>query len=129
MRKILSVVLLILLFIGLTGCSEQIANQNAVTSAQELQGFWLDEDGSGLMMGFKEDRYILYAFVTQISISGTFEVEDKKLIVHPEEMEDKIYTSAIIDNGILTLETTDGQISRWKSISEEEVKRMLSEDE
>ena len=81
------------------------------------------------MMGFKEDRYILYAFVTQISISGTFEVEDKKLIVHPEEMEDKIYTSAIIDNGILTLETTDGQISRWKSISEEEVKRMLSEDE
>ena len=129
MKRICLVIVSILLLINLVGCGGETANKNAVTSAQDVQGFWYEEGDSGLLMGFKGEEYILYGFGTQFSVTGTFEVEDQKLIVHPEGMEEIIYESATIEDGILSLETSDGQLSRWKEVSEEEVERMLLEDE
>lgn len=129
MKRILSIIVSILLFTGLVGCGGQTANKNGVTSAQDVQGFWYEEGNSGLLMGFKGEKYILYGFGTHISVTGTFEVDDQTIIVHTEEFGDKIYESAKIENGILTLKTPEGPISHWKNVSEDEVERMLLEDE
>lgn len=128
-KRIVGIILCTLLAIGLVGCSGQTANKNAVTSAQDVQGFWYEEGDSGLLMGFKGEEYILYGFGTQFSVTGTFEVDGQTVIVRPEGMEDKIYESATIEDGILSLETSDGQLSHWKKVSEEEVERMLLEEE
>lgn len=127
MKKII-LFLIILVILGFVGCGQQTANKNAVLSEQDVQGFWYD-DSSGLLMGFKGEAYILYGFGTQFSVTGTFEVDGQTLIVYPEGMEEKKYTPATIEDGVLSLETTDGQITRWRNVSEEEVERMMLEDE
>lgn len=130
MKKVFLIFISVLLLMSFSGCNEQKVPQpeNFVSSIEDVQGFWYEEGNTGLLMGFKGEEYILYGFGTQISVTGTFEVEDHTIIVHTEKFGDKIYESAKIENGILSLKTSDGQISHWKNISEDEVRRMLSED-
>ncbi len=121
MKRIISIVICMCLKFAVSGCGGQ-----KVTS-EDLQGFWYDEE-SEMVMGFKQDQYILYGFGTQISITGTFEIDSKTLTVHTNSFGDKIYESVNVKNNILSLTTEDNSTTQWKKVSEDEVERMMLED-
>ena len=125
MKKILSLFMTIILMTSLTACG---SSKNAVTSAQDVQGFWYDEDAY-LVLGFKGNEYIYYGFDTGFSITGTFEVEDETLTLHSDEVSDKVYESAKIEDGILSYKVPGGSVVQWESITEDEVIALLEQFE
>lgn len=117
MKRVFSILLLVLLVIGIVGCGTQI-------SSQDVQGFWYIEDAQ-MLMGFQGEEYIIYGFGTGVSITGVFEVEDQTITLHSDEYSDKIFKDVSIENDVLSFETMNGNIQRWKRISEEDVRSML----
>lgn len=126
MKRILTILVCLAMMINLIGCGSQQINENRnfITSKEDIQGFWFMKDAS-MVMGFKGDNYIIYGFGTGISITGNYDVTSQTITLHSDDYSDKIFTEVYIDDNDLSLKTQSGDIQKWESISEDEVRSML----
>lgn len=126
MKKIIAVLMTtVLMVVGLTGCKsdEKIAQE----LQSEIQGFWIDD--SGILFGFKEDRYVMAGL--GFEVAGTFDLDGDTLTLVAKEdfgIDDKVYTVKIEDE-FLYLTVPDGETTKWESITEDEVRNIISDYE